>query len=65
VITKVKEQEIDLWDATEKFLGLPCLGLVKPRWKAFLMGVQEASTSPIYEFEVTQQDMFNEVMGGE
>jgi hypothetical protein len=66
VISKTKEPEIDLWDAS-KFFQTKCLGLVaQPKWRAFLMGVTglgDVPPVPVYEFEVTPEDLFKEVMG--
>jgi len=66
IISKTKEPEIDLWDASNLF-ETQCLGLVvQPKWRAFLMGVTglvDVPPVPVYEFEATPEDLFKEVMG--
>ena len=68
VILKVKTKEIEIWDATSSFFAYKCLGFsVKPKWKAFLMGVRnldvEDAPLPVYEFEekVTLANLFEDL----
>lgn len=53
-LTKLKQPEVGLWDASSPFLVHTTLGLVAQggKWKAFLMGVKNSWTDlPVYEFE--------------